>query len=398
MLLPYGVNSAGELVYIDQVGRGRLTDVICPYCGGALLARKGQRVAHHFAHAGATCQPSARADDVIALPAYDRFGLNLSGREWEMLQGFHDAIAPSAARNYGWHNARVFRRLKDRGLITYNEWSRQDELTPLGRVPFGEVSLASFAAIQDGLIKQKHDQLEYNVQRAQPESETHKIAVTDLRLYRAQWRRVLLCSLYFLEISHAAGKLYKIGVTMRPLAERLVEITHDLSAQLGDVQIEPLRVLRHRGAIELYFTHRYREARYPLGSLSEYFIFDTRRNALSDLTRLGDKELTEFERDILNDDTAQMSKITVTVETPTHRREMPMKEYTIVCKQCGRVVTLRRYPGRAPTLCSDECRRAYERERDRASTRGRVKRYRQKRKSTRSSSSDAGEAGPSDTV
>ena len=103
MLLPYGVNSAGELVYIDQVGRGRLTDVICPYCGGALLARKGQRVAHHFAHAGATCQPSARADDVIALPAYDRFGLNLSGREWEVLQGFHDAIAPSAARNYGWH-------------------------------------------------------------------------------------------------------------------------------------------------------------------------------------------------------------------------------------------------------------------------------------------------------
>ena len=185
MLLPYGVNSAGELVYIDQVGRGRLTDVICPYCGGALLARKGQRVAHHFAHAGATCQPSARADDVIALPAYDRFGLNLRPGVGNA-PGVPRRDRSSAARNYGWHNARVFRRLKDRGLITYNEWSRQDELTPLGRVPFGEVSLASFAAIQDGLIKQKHDQLEYNVQRAQPESETHKIAVTDLRLYRAQ--------------------------------------------------------------------------------------------------------------------------------------------------------------------------------------------------------------------
>lgn len=242
------------------------------------------------------------------------------------------------------------------------------------------MSLASFAAIQDKLIEQKHELLENNVQRAQPGSEAHKIAVTDLRLYRAQWRRVLSCSLYFLEISHAAGKLYKIGMTMRPLAERLVEIARDLYPHLGDVQIEPLRVLRHRGAAELYFTHRYRDARYPIGTLSEYFMFDTRRNVLSDLTRLGDKDLTDIERDVISSDAAPVTKITVTVETPTHRREMPIKEYTIVCKQCGRVATVRRYPGRAPTLCSDECRRIYERERDRVTTRERVRRYRQKRK------------------
>ena len=56
-----------------------------------------------------------------------------------------------------------------------------------------------------------------------------------------------------------------------------------------------------------------------------------------------------------------------------------MKKYTIVCKQCGRVAVLHRYPGRAPTLCSDECKRRYERERGRHAER--VKRYRQKRKS-----------------
>lgn len=121
MLLPYGVNPAGELVYIGQVGRGRLTDVMSPYCGRELLARKEQRVAHHFAHAGETCQPSARADDVIAPPSYDRFNLNLSGRESEVLKGFHDAITRAEGQRYGWYNARVFRRLKNRGLITYND-------------------------------------------------------------------------------------------------------------------------------------------------------------------------------------------------------------------------------------------------------------------------------------
>jgi len=31
MFLEYGVNDTGELVYIDQVGRGKLDGIFCPY-------------------------------------------------------------------------------------------------------------------------------------------------------------------------------------------------------------------------------------------------------------------------------------------------------------------------------------------------------------------------------
>lgn len=64
-----------------------------------------------------------------------------------------------------------------------------------------------------------------------------------------------------------------------------------------------------------------------------------------------------------------------------HTRVVNLKEYTIICKQCGRSVTLYRYPGRAPTLCSEECIAAYTRERDLESNRERQRRFRERRKS-----------------
>lgn len=47
--LSYGLKN-GELVFIGEVERGLECGCLCPYCGGKLIARKGEMNQHHFAH------------------------------------------------------------------------------------------------------------------------------------------------------------------------------------------------------------------------------------------------------------------------------------------------------------------------------------------------------------
>ena len=79
LFLQYGVNDHQELISIEQVARGQ-TALHCPYCGGLLIARKGEKVAHHFAHREETCRAASRDFSDVSLPAYDHFNLNLPGK------------------------------------------------------------------------------------------------------------------------------------------------------------------------------------------------------------------------------------------------------------------------------------------------------------------------------
>lgn len=40
----------GKTVHISEVESGLKCECICPACGEALIARKGKKVIHHFAH------------------------------------------------------------------------------------------------------------------------------------------------------------------------------------------------------------------------------------------------------------------------------------------------------------------------------------------------------------
>ena len=54
--LTYGKDSNGRLVHVDDVLSGLACDCTCPGCGASLIARKGEKNQHHFAHAnGANC-------------------------------------------------------------------------------------------------------------------------------------------------------------------------------------------------------------------------------------------------------------------------------------------------------------------------------------------------------
>ena len=54
--LTYGKKQDGLLVHVDDVLRGMACNCTCPGCGAPLIARKGEKKQHHFAHAnGADC-------------------------------------------------------------------------------------------------------------------------------------------------------------------------------------------------------------------------------------------------------------------------------------------------------------------------------------------------------
>lgn len=49
LLIPYAIR-AGQLVHISEVESGKHDDCLCAGCGEGLVARKGEKVSHHFAH------------------------------------------------------------------------------------------------------------------------------------------------------------------------------------------------------------------------------------------------------------------------------------------------------------------------------------------------------------
>src|SRR5690606_33791922 len=91
-------------------------------------------------------------------------------------------------------------------------------LTHKGKVPFGDLSLNLFNQFQEPLIRERHEKLEQAVLAALCTS-NETVALSDLRLYRAQVRRILQATHYFIEVRTETGILHKIGVTTRPLAQ-----------------------------------------------------------------------------------------------------------------------------------------------------------------------------------
>lgn len=87
MWVNYGIDINNKLVAIADVASGK-TNLRCPHCGRALIAKKGKLKEHHFAHDGNTCNLVIRREprDIPRLPLYDAFNIYLSGKELEQLK------------------------------------------------------------------------------------------------------------------------------------------------------------------------------------------------------------------------------------------------------------------------------------------------------------------------
>ena len=300
LFLQYGVNVDGELVAIDVVGRGK-TELSCPYCGRLLIARKGTKVAHHFAHAGETCNPAARDMATLSLPVYDKFNLDLPGKAIEQLRAWN--APPPRTGDY---RETYLEQLE---LLKFNDWKGRSgdyELTRKGKLVLGQLSLDLFNQFQEPLILQRHADIEARAAAAGTDAD-RRMYLTDLRLYRAQLRRILACSLYFIQVGSTG--LYKIGVTTRDVQERVQEIAGDLRPAFGDVSINVLGVWPARGNVEYYFKHRHDMNQKRIGSLTEYFHFAEVAPVLRDLKRMKPKLLSAVERGILAGDRPEVELV-----------------------------------------------------------------------------------------
>jgi hypothetical protein len=112
-------------------------------------------------------------------------------------------------------------------------------------------------------------------------------------------KRILESNLYFLEIKAGRKLLHKIGVTKRPIEERVMEVHRDLAGHYKQVDIQVLGVWKHRGNVELYFKHRYQDFNYRIGSLTEYFQLADVETVWDDLRQMKPKVLEPVELDVL---------------------------------------------------------------------------------------------------
>ncbi|HEY9770085.1 MAG TPA: hypothetical protein V6C71_16625 [Coleofasciculaceae cyanobacterium] len=179
--------------------------------------------------------------------------------------------------------------------------------TNLGKIPVGGLSLSRFNQIQEALMLSELARMTNAVEIARGISSTlleEKLAY--LKFYRQQLHRILQFTLYFLQIKCDGKTLHNIGVTSRRMCDRLPEIERDLKQHYSDISIDVLVTWQHRGNVELYFKHRYKEKNYRIGKLTEYYKFDVTL-VLEDLCSMQPKVLEGEELSICKESFSSFS-------------------------------------------------------------------------------------------
>ncbi len=298
MWLKYGVSPSNCLVSIDEVQSGK-TDLTCLYCGGKLTARKGRIKEHHFAHTEESCKPVIsrhKYKSFPGLPLYDRFNIQLPGAEVEQLKVLwqeyqsQGLLIPRDLVNFRWILKGLIQSVVD----------SECEFTNLGKIPVSALSLRLFNEVQEPLLLAELHKYEQAVQRAELASYSNLWEYqADLKIYRAMLRRIWQNSLYFLQIKTDSKIFYKIGITTRPIEERIAEVQQDLRKYFSHPIVDLLGLWEDRGNVELYFKHKYKDYNYRIGKLTEYFEFSDIKPILNDLFEMKPKQFTIAEKHLL---------------------------------------------------------------------------------------------------
>jgi hypothetical protein len=292
MWLEYGIDPDGEMIFIESRRSGK-TDLKCPYCGGALTAKKGAIKNHHFAHTDETCR-AVRSGRDIAIPFLAGFDRHLSSSELSALIDFHKTGRLN--RDFKDKLAR-----KDFIIQTANyRW----KLDNLGEIACGVMPLDRFSNFQSLAIVAKLKKLETRVTQADDENSIDlPDLLTDLKLYKNHVKRILCQTLYYLKIVSDLNTIYKIGVTTREIAERIDEIEPELKEALGSkINIETIGLWENHGGLERYFIYKYQKHRCQSIKFTEYFEVPSNiaPAVLRDLRRLSIRNFRKKEREILD--------------------------------------------------------------------------------------------------
>ncbi|MEN0049692.1 MAG: GIY-YIG nuclease family protein [Bacteroidota bacterium] len=303
MLLPYGLKD-GHLIHISEVERGA-TNLRCPYCNTELLAKKGKVMTHHFAHRKQSCWSNS---------GNDFFGLKTKLDTHQSLLEYATKTKLSLHRNL----EKLHQQLEDKqekqsqiqsqikkmweslsNLSPQHEAAQEakasirgyinDELTPFPDL--SNIRHSSLFSYTDGTQKVTYQQLESKAHsnfyptfyhyplQALKEYHANRHHISELEekinLYQKDRAWFEQFKLYFLEIKVSEKAIfYKIGLTSRPLQQRLAEVESTLKKTFGQVQIKVLYQLPNVAFLERFFKQKYRKYRYELEQFTEYFLLD----------------------------------------------------------------------------------------------------------------------------
>lgn len=154
--LPFGLKDGKTLVHIDEVESGLKCNCVCPDCHHPLVARKGEKTAHHFAHhKGKECEHGLET------------ALHLAAKE--ILERHKKIIIPE-----------VVLRL---GANRHNDWTISNEI----EIEFDEVKLESYhqGVVPDVLVYIKGKPLMIEV------TVTHKTGEEKIQKVREQGISIL---------------------------------------------------------------------------------------------------------------------------------------------------------------------------------------------------------------
>jgi hypothetical protein len=299
--LKYAVYEDNGLFEIADVPSGK-TKLFCPYCAGQLIAKKGKVKQHHFAHAEETCYPVATKKELPTLPLYDNFNIKLSGTALQLLKKLWKSFG---LYDWGIPHLPELKPLIKAKVLQKNVYLQPPayEFTALGKIPVGALPLHEFNQVQEPLLLAKLAELSRQAELAKViKSLNLAERLVDLRLYRAQLASILLHNLYYLRIEADGLVLHKIGVTKRSITQRIPEIERDLRCHYQSIKVSVLGLWSHRGNVELYFKHRYKQFNYRIGSLTEYYVFEetsVTNSVINDLNQMQPKVLSPEEESLL---------------------------------------------------------------------------------------------------
>ncbi len=321
MKLPFGIKN-GKFIHISEVNSGR-TEVLCPYCQNKLMAKKGRIKRHHFAHDGVGCTQhfsanffdlAGRLPTQLALSVYAIKKLTKIEQFYQTLKAQKDGL------NHQKNEERVVAikaKLKqlDGQKTTGNIHTIIDQINRFVThkiAPFPDFHTLRSDSFKTGytdgkrtctVAEIKDDKYEFFypklfhadvkfLHQYHQKTYNNKELTHKLGLFEKDFAYFQQFNLYFLELMVDHKKIYKIGLTSRPINTRLKEIEQDLKAFYLNINIRVLFQQKGVAFLETFFKNKYANQQVKIGQLTEYFSFpaDMLSLLLKDLNLLNFKK------------------------------------------------------------------------------------------------------------
>ncbi len=260
--LTLGKNGQGDLINITTQKSG-LTELTCPFCECSLIAVRGKQKAHHFRHNGETCNESLT--EVPAIEGWHHFHLNYPLEDVHALRQHYQPNSKNPlyihdGPRYHWNNI---------GLLTVSDWTQHYELSEVGQIIVGHLSLSKFATWMRNTLQTRYIELKDDVNY-------HRKHKTWLYIEASRQQILLTSTLYLFEfITEQGDRIFKVGRTERDLNIRLTETLQDVQNALQQsVTGRILRYVPNAGYIEQFIFHKYQRFFFPLNQHKEYLALD----------------------------------------------------------------------------------------------------------------------------